>query len=95
MEWVILMAIVITYYSLDYRIKRINKPIKKEFPSLKELINKEVKIELNDEYDTIFTGILVNYDEKWISIEYKDKKGNIKQNYYRLSNIVAINIMEK
>lgn len=98
MEWVIIILIVMVYYGLSEQIKKISKTLnvaKKEFPSLKDLFNKNIKIEIiDDDFTEEKIGILVKYDDVWLALETKDKKGNIKQNYFRLSNIKAINILD-
>lgn len=99
MEWIIILVIVAAYYDLSMQIKKILKiqdVAKKKFPSLKNLINKNIEIELNDYYiEKDKRGILIKYDDTWIALETKDKNGNIKQNYFRLLDIVSINILDK
>lgn len=99
MEWIIILAIIAAYYGLSEQIKRISKLFstpKTDFPSLKDLINKNIKIEITDDYiEKEATGTLIKYDDTWIALETKDKNKNIKQNYFRLSNVTSINILDK
>lgn len=96
MELVIILAIVVSYYGLSEKIQKILKRTymnKKDFPSFKDLINKQIEIELID--GCVKDGTLIKYDNVWIALENKDKNGVIKQNYFRISNISSINILDK
>lgn len=99
MEWIILFAIIIAYSSLSEKIKRISAQIsknKKEFPSLKDLVGKTIEIEDEEHYyETATKGILKYYDETWIAIESKNKKKKTEINYFRISNISSINIIDE
>lgn len=99
MEWIILFAIILAYSSLSEKIKRISNEslkTKKEFPSLKDLIGKIIEIEDDEHYyETATKGILKYYDETWIAIESKNKKKKTEVNYFRISNISSINIIDE
>lgn len=95
MEWILLLAIGISYYSLSEKIKKISiqhAKNKKEFPSLKNLLNKNIEVEIINNLSK--TGILKKYDDIWIVIETKDNKNGLNLNYYRLSNVLSINIIK-
>lgn len=98
MEWIILMAIVIAYSSLSEKIKRVadqSSKAKKVFPSLKKLIGKNIQIETNDYYETETKGILKYYDKTWIAIESINKKKKTEINYFRISSVSSINLLDK
>lgn len=103
MEWVIVFVIVVIYCSLSSKLNKIiNKQTlytKKEFPSLKKLIGKTISIETNDESNLVFgsetKGILKQFNDEWIVIETINKKSKKEQYYYKLNNIVSIDIVEK
>lgn len=99
MEWVILFAIVVAYSSLSEKIKKLpdqTSKTKKTFPSLKNLVGKNIEIEDDDNYyETETKGILKYYDETWIAIESKNKRKQKEVNYFRIANISSINIIDK
>lgn len=98
MEWIILLAIVIAYSSLSEKIKKLSdqsENTKKKFPSLKDLIGKNIEIETEDFYENGTKGILKFYDDTWIAIESINKNKKTKINYFRISSISAINLFEK
>lgn len=103
MEFVIIMAIVGTYLSLSSKLdKLINNQIKdnkNRFPSLNELIGKNISVEMSNESELIFgsktKGILREFNDTWLGIETTDKKDKKELYYYRLNDIVSIDIIEK
>lgn len=100
MEWVIAFLIVVIYCSLSFKLDKIIKKqtqyTKKEFPSLKKLIGKNISIKTNDESSLVFgnetKGILKHFNDEWIVIETINKK---EQYYYKLNNIASIDVVEK
>ena len=101
MEYVIILAIVGAYLSLSSRLDKIinqTKDNKKKFPSLNELIDKNISIETRDQLDLVFgsktKGILKEFNEKWIVIEVMNKENKKELFYYRLNNIVSIDVIE-
>lgn len=67
---------------------------KKRFPSLKELVDKTIEIEIEDNYYSYETkGILKFYDDEWIAIECINKSNKKEINYFRISNISSIDII--
>ncbi len=103
MEVIILLLMIFMYLStaskLDKLLNRESVDVKKKFPSLNELIGKDIKIETNNELD-IFSknnkqGILKDYDDKWLVLEAINKKQKKELYYYRLVNISSINIINK
>lgn len=102
MEWLIICAIIISHSSLSSKILKVSKQLnpssKKTFPSLKELIGKNIEIESDEygeyNYNCKTKGTLKNYNETWIVIETTDKKNNKELYYYRLKNITSINLSE-
>lgn len=103
MEYLTLIALVMVYSSLSSKISRItnNMSVKrnKKFPSLKELVGKNIELETDDYYDYTFNlktkGILKEYNDTWIVIESLNKKDEKELYYYRLNNIKSINIIDK
>lgn len=99
MNFVIIMSILCVYLSLSSKLdKLINNQVKDSkntFPSLKELIGKKISIETSDQLDLIFgsvtTGILKEYNDKWLVLESTNKK---ELYYYRLNNIISIDIID-
>lgn len=102
MEFVIILAILGGYFSLSSRLDKLinnqTKDFKNKFPSLNELIGKNINIETNDQLDLVFgsatKGILKEFNEKWIVIEVMSKKNKKELFYYRLNNIVSIDVIE-
>lgn len=68
-----------------------SKNKKKEFPSLKELIGKNIKIKISEDADFVFgfeaEGILKEFDDIWIVVECINKK---EEYYYRIKDILYI-----
>lgn len=103
MEYLTLIALVMVYSSLSSKISRItnNMSVKKnkKFPSLKELVGKNIELETDDYYDYTFNlktkGILKEYNDTWIVIETLNKKEEKELYYYRVNNIKSINIIDK
>lgn len=99
MEWVLLFAIVCGFSSLSSQIKKLSEDKSKEkrtFPSLQNLVGKNIEIEDDEHYyDTESKGILKYYDETWIAIESINKKNQKEINYFRIANISSINIKDK
>lgn len=97
MEWIILIAIACGFSSISSQIKKLSKDnsrVKKSFPSLKDLVGKNIEIEDDEHYYvTESKGILKYYDETWIAIESKNKKNQRETNYFRIANISSINIV--
>lgn len=103
MEYLTLIALVLVYSSLSAKISRITNNMSvrknKKFPSLKELVGKNVELETDDYYEYTFNlktkGILKEYNDTWIVIEALNKKNEKELYYYRLNNIKSINIIDK
>lgn len=103
MEYLTLIALVMVYSSLSSKISRItnNMSVKKnkKFPSLKELVGKNIELETDDYYDYTFNlktkGILKEYNDTWIVIETLNKKEEKELYYYRVNDIKTINIIDK
>lgn len=101
MEFLIILTIIFAYSSLSSKINEIAnnmpKKDKKSFPSLKELIGKNIEIETDDYIDSSIgdkpKGILKDYNDTWILIETIGKKKELY--YYRLNNITSIDIIDK
>lgn len=97
-----IFSLIISHSSLSSKIskvsKLINPPYKKSFPSLKELIGKNIEIESDEygefDYNCKTKGKLKKFNETWIVIETTDKKNNKELYYYRLKNITSINLSE-
>lgn len=96
MNWAAIVIIVAAYYGLSDQLKKISKSLetsKKEFPSLKELLNKKIELHISEDLDTKgTTGVLVKYDKEWLALSSIDKKGKEKLYFFRLSNIKSISI---
>lgn len=102
MEFSILLAVIVCYFSLSSKISKITNNMlvrkNKNFPSLKELIGKNIELETDDYFDTYgyqTKGILKKYNDTWIVLEVVNKKNKKELYYYRLNNIISINIVDK
>ncbi len=103
MEFVIIMAVLAAYLGLSSKLdKLLNirlKGNKNKFPSLHELVGQNISIEMSDQLDLIFgsktEGILKEYNDTWIVIETINKKGKKELYYYRINQLVSINIVKK
>ncbi len=103
MEYLTLIALVMVYSSLSSKISRITNNVSvkknKKFPSLKELVGKNIELETDDYYDYPFNlktkGILKEYNDTWIVIESLNKKEEKELYYYRVNNIKSIYIIDK
>lgn len=95
MEWVILIAIVVLYFELSEQIKKLagEKTKKKELPSLISLVGSKIEVILKDLYIDGNKGILKSFDNEWLVIESFNKLSKKEINYFRISNIVTINII--
>lgn len=101
MEYVLLMAVVVAYLSLSSKIDKLKNNIsdknsKHNFPSLKDLVGKNIEIEI-DELVLIGNpkGILKEYNDTWLVLESYNRKNKKELYYYRISNITSINIIEQ
>lgn len=108
MEWVsfmLLFVIMSTQYTILEKIKKMSEKEKKNNLDLKEYLNKDVYIVLDNEDVTdsyLFSSItktmgkILDFDETWIIFSYynKSKRKNINQ-YFRISDIKSINIIQK
>lgn len=95
MEYFILIIIIVGFISISGQLSSIknkieNKPKTKW--NLKELVGKNVKVSLDDEYDMELEGVLNSFDKKWIEIK-KIKKHNNNEIYYkRVDRIKSITL---
>lgn len=103
MEFLIIMVVAVAYGSLSSKLDKIlnkqDKDNKKKFPSLQKLIGKNISIETSNELDLVFgsetKGILKEFNDIWLVIETTNKKNKKEEWYYRLNNIVSIDLIEK
>ena len=94
MEYVILGAILIAYLSLSSEINSLkNKNKEKTKVNLKELVDKKVKVYLDDEYDIELEGELISYDKKWFELKQYKKKNN-EIYYKRVDKIKSITLKD-
>lgn len=100
MEYVLFIAVVVAYLSLSSKIDELknnmpNKNSKHNFLPLKDLIGKNIEIEIDE---IVFSGnpkgILKEYNDTWLVLESYNKKNKKELYYYRISNITSINIIE-
>ena len=102
MEYLILFAIIIVYSSLSSKISKIMTSMttnnKKRFPSLKELVGKNIEIETDEylelSYGYSTKGLLKEYNDTWLVIESRDKKDRKELYYYRIKNITSISVID-
>ena len=94
MEYVILLAIIISYASISSKLKSISKkiPTKDTYKKLNDFVGKTVVITFDDDYG-IKRGKLLSYDSKFIELECISK--NSKQLcYYKKKGIISISVEE-
>ena len=94
MNWFIFFVIIVAYYDLNSNIKKIlnnqKKNNKKDFSILKNLINKEIQIEFdNENIGPSKKGVLKEFNDVWIVLQEENKK-NTELNYYKLINVQSI-----
>lgn len=102
MEWFILLLGISGYFSLSSKLDKIigNMNINKgkRFPSLKELVGKQIELKMDSDLEFLYgcesKGILREFNSTWLVIEKTNKKNQKEQYYYRLNNIKSINIVE-
>lgn len=102
MEYCTLFIVVLMYVDISSKLKKLtnnNDVNKKKFTLLKDMVGKEIEIDLDDEgyfsFEDKRKGILKEYNNTWIVLEVVDKKKNNRElYYYRTSNINSINIIE-
>lgn len=102
MEIFLLFVIFLILLDIESKISKIDR--KKELPKkitsnvLKEFVNKEVSINLeNDNVSDSYLfnaisntkGKIVEYDDEWMIFEYKEK-GKIIRRYFRIEDISSI-----
>ena len=98
MEYAIFGAIIVAFVSLSAQLKKINKKINKDSTlkkDLSSLINKEVKIELDDKYKIELKGKLISYDKTWFELKEikQSKKQTITETHFeRINKIKSITI---
>lgn len=100
MEWVILMVIVIAYYSLAEKIKKISDqmPVRRKknvSVSLDDLVGKYISIEVDGYYETGTKGVLKYYDDTWIAIESINKRQQTEIKLFRILKVLSIDIVDK
>lgn len=103
MEWVILFAIVVACSSISSKLDKIinmqSPNHKRDFPSLKNLIGENISLQMNDDFDVDITyktsGILKEFNDKWLVIEVINKDMKKELFYYRINDIVSIDILDK
>lgn len=98
MEYIIIIAIVLAYSSLNSKIEKLSKKLdipQKTYKDLKAFLNEKVNITMDDEYVINVKGILKSYDNNWFEIEttIKHKNKTTKETtFYKINNIKTITI---
>ena len=96
-NWLIYLIVLLTYFDLKTALKKIlnnqSKQGKKDFSLLEKLKDKEIEIEIDDEYISVFgtnrKGILKDFNDVWLVLESTSKKGK-ELVYHRVSNIKGV-----
>lgn len=105
MEYFTIGLVALLYCSITSLSSKVDKILKslpdnlkhkKNFPSLEGLIGKKIEIETED--DLIFgsetRGILKEFNNKWLVLEATNNKNKKEWYYYRLNDIISINIIK-
>ncbi|MBP3841832.1 MAG: hypothetical protein IK997_06930 [Bacilli bacterium] len=96
MEYVILGAVLVAYYSISSQLNSIKNKLEnksKTKVNLKELVGKKVKVYLDDEHDIELDGELVSFDKKWLELKEVKKNGNVIH-YKRIDKVKSITLKD-
>lgn len=93
MEYVVWILIIVAWLSISGELSSIKKKLEnkpKTRWNFKELVGKNVKVSLDDEYDMNLEGELISFDNKWIEIKKVKKYNNNEIYYKRIDRIKSI-----
>lgn len=93
MENAVWILIIIAWLSISGKLSSIKKKLEnkpKTRWNFKELVGKNVKVSLDDEYDMNLEGELISFDNKWIEIKKVKKYNNNEIYYKRIDRIKSI-----
>lgn len=96
MEYVILGAVLVAYYSISSQLNSIKNKLEnksKTKVNLKELVGKKVKVYLDDEHDIELDGELVSFDKKWLELKEVKKNSNVIH-YKRIDKVKSITLKD-
>lgn len=98
MESLLLLTIVISYFSLSSKIIKVYNKLNdtsRKVRNLNELIGKEVKVTIDGNIWDDIKGKLNAYDDIWIEIESINKKQQREIKFYKIQNIETITVINE
>lgn len=93
MEYAVWILIIVAWLSISGELSSIKKKLEnkpKTRWNFKELVGKNIKVSLDDEYDMNLEGELISFDNKWIEIKKVKKYNNNEIYYKRIDRIKSI-----
>lgn len=108
MDFIILLALVVLYFSLAEKIDKSNKLLKKfnkknqgekEMSKvIQGLLNNKCKVNTEEALTLVgkmeIEGIILESDEEWIKLEYTYKNNEKKISIFRIDTINNISVIE-
>lgn len=105
MEWLGLVCIglILCYSSYPERTRKLESKFKQlrkgerncEMSKIiSDLTGKKCLIEIDDVMSTKITADILDVDEEWVKLRFKDKKGGIKTKIIRIDSIKSIELSE-
>ncbi len=108
MNWIILLGLVVIYWSFDGKIEKLNKLLKKQNRQKQEekgmskviqgLVNKKCLINTDEALTLVgkaeIEGIILETDEEWIKLEYLDKNNEKKISAFRIDSVDYLSVIE-
>ena len=96
-SWIILFVVLMMYFDISSKLKKLlnnqSKENKKDFSLLEKLKGKEIEIESDEEelfsFGSEQKGKLKDFNDTWLKLESKGKKGK-ETTYYRINNIKGV-----
>lgn len=108
MTWIILIGLVVIYWSFGDKIERLIKLVKKQNRQKQEekgmskviqgLVNKKCLINTDEALTLVgkaeIEGIILETDEEWIKLEYLDKNNEKTISVFRIDSVDYISVIE-
>ncbi|WP_243344464.1 hypothetical protein [Anaerococcus sp. AGMB09787] len=108
MNWIILLGLVVIYFSLNEKFEKLNKLVKKQTRQNQEergmskviqgLVNKKCLINTDEALTLVgkaeIEGLILETDEEWIKLEYLDKNREKKISVFRIDSVDYISVIE-
>lgn len=108
MNWIILLGLVVIYWSFDGKIEKLNKLLKKQNRQNQEgkgmskviqgLVSKKCLINTDEALTLVgkaeIEGTILETDEEWIKLEYLDKNNEKKISAFRIDSVNYLSVIE-